>query len=158
MPHDQDVIPRRGSDWIAPDCAGMGFYVADHGLRCLLALCVPTDVRATLELHWARLGKLAGERLDELARIAALPGAEALARQVATAMYNAASAGLLAWEGSRPRADAGRALYAGCVLEHRLSPCDPPTPEEAERERAATALTLRDRTASWDEVAPLLAI
>ena len=47
----------------------MDFYAADHGLRDLLALYVPVDVRATLEPHWARLGKLAGGRLDELARI-----------------------------------------------------------------------------------------
>src|SRR5271165_4392467 len=70
MPLDQDPPPRSGSDWVAPDCAGMDFYAADHGLRDLLALYLPADVRATLEPHWSRLGKLAGGRLDELARIA----------------------------------------------------------------------------------------
>jgi hypothetical protein len=42
-------------------------------------------------------------------------------------------------------------------LEHRLSPRDPLAPEEADWEKAATALVLRDRAATWDEVAPLLA-
>ena len=55
---------------IAPDTAGMDFYAADRGLRDLLAIYLPQDVRAHLEPHYARLGKLAGGRLDELARIA----------------------------------------------------------------------------------------
>ena len=70
MPLDLDLPARRGSDWIAPDCSGMDFYAVDHGLRDLLALYVPAEVRATLEPHWARLGKLAGGPLDELARVA----------------------------------------------------------------------------------------
>jgi alkylation response protein AidB-like acyl-CoA dehydrogenase len=104
-----------------------------------------------------RLGSAMDRAVDMAARIAAVPEAEALARQAATAMYNAASAVLLAWEGSRPGADARRALYARCVLEHRLSPRDPLAPEEADWEKAATGLILRDRAATWDEVAPLLA-
>jgi acyl-CoA dehydrogenase len=104
-----------------------------------------------------RLGSAMDRAVDMAARIAASPDAEALARQAATALYNATSAVLLAWEGSRPGVDARRALYASCVLEHRLSPRDPLAPEEADWERAATALVLRDRAATWDEVAPLLA-
>jgi hypothetical protein len=104
-----------------------------------------------------RLGIAMDRAVDMAARIAAAPDAEALARQAATALYNAASAVLLAWEGSRSGADARRALYARCVLEHRLSPRDPLAPVEAEWEKAAIALVLRDRAATWDEVAPLLA-
>jgi alkylation response protein AidB-like acyl-CoA dehydrogenase len=103
------------------------------------------------------LGIAMDRAADMAARVAAAPDAEALARQAATALYNAASAVLLAWEGSRHGADARRALYARCVLAHRLSPRDPLAPQEAEWEKAATALILRDRAASWDEVAPLLA-
>jgi alkylation response protein AidB-like acyl-CoA dehydrogenase len=91
------------------------------------------------------------------ASIAAEPDAESLARQAATALYNVTSAVLLAHEGSRPGADARRALYARCVVEHRLMPRDPLAPEESAWEKTATALVLRDRPASWDEVAPLLA-
>jgi alkylation response protein AidB-like acyl-CoA dehydrogenase len=104
-----------------------------------------------------RLGNAMDRAVDMAARIAATPDAEALARQATTAMYNAASAVLLAWEGSRPGADARRALYARCVLEHRLTPRDPLAPQEADWEKAATALVLRDRAANWDEVTPLLA-
>jgi acyl-CoA dehydrogenase len=104
-----------------------------------------------------RLGVALDRAVDMAARIGAAPDAEALARQAATALYNAASAVLLAWEGSRSGADARRALYARCVLEHRLSPRDPLEPVEAAWEKAAIALVLRERAATWDEVAPLLA-
>jgi acyl-CoA dehydrogenase len=67
MPLD---TPRSGSDWIAPDCAGMDFLSADPGLRDLLAIYLPADVLDRLTPHYQRLGQLAGGRLDELARIA----------------------------------------------------------------------------------------
>lgn len=47
------------------------------------------------------------------------------------------AAALLAWEGTRPRADARRLLLSRFVLAHRLSPVDPLAPEEASRERPA---------------------
>jgi alkylation response protein AidB-like acyl-CoA dehydrogenase len=103
-----------------------------------------------------RLGGVLDRAVGMAAQIAAAPEAEALAREAATALYNVASAVLLGWEGSRPGADARRALYARCVVEHRLSPRDPLAPEEPDWEKAATALALRDRPATWDEVAPLL--
>jgi acyl-CoA dehydrogenase len=59
-----------GSDWVAPDCAGMDFFAIDQGLRDLLAIYLPQDVRDHLTPHYQRLGQLAGGRLDELARIA----------------------------------------------------------------------------------------
>jgi alkylation response protein AidB-like acyl-CoA dehydrogenase len=104
-----------------------------------------------------RLGATLDRAVTMAADIAASPEAESLARQAATALYNATSAVLLAHEGSRPGADARRALYARCVLEHRLMPRDPLAPEEPSWEKAATELILRDRPATWDEVAPLLA-
>ncbi len=61
---------RQGSDWVAPDCAGQDFYAIDRGLRDLLALYLPAEIRETLTPHFARLGVLAGGRLDELARVA----------------------------------------------------------------------------------------
>jgi acyl-CoA dehydrogenase len=67
MPLDAN---RTGSDWIAPDCAGMDFYAVDHGLRDLLAIYLPAEVLSRLTPHYQRLGQLAGGRLDELARIA----------------------------------------------------------------------------------------
>jgi acyl-CoA dehydrogenase len=67
MPLD---TPRTGSDWIAPDCAGMDFFTADPGLRDLLGIYLPGDALAHLMPHYRRLGQLAGGRLDELARTA----------------------------------------------------------------------------------------
>ena len=55
---------------IAPDCAGQDFYAVDRGLRDLLELYLPADVRAKLPPHFKRLGVLAGGRLDQLARMA----------------------------------------------------------------------------------------
>ena len=59
-----------GATVLAPDTAGMDFYAADRGLRDLLAVYLPAEIHSHLEPHYARLGKLAGGRLDELARIA----------------------------------------------------------------------------------------
>ena len=67
MPFDH---PADSADRLAPDCAGMDFYATDRGLRDLLALYLPAETRAVLDPHFARLGKLAGGRLDELARTA----------------------------------------------------------------------------------------
>src|SRR6201996_3493813 len=64
------AAPRTGSDWIAPDCAGMDFYAADTGLQDLLAIYLPGDVLDRLMPHYRQLGELAGGRLDELSRIA----------------------------------------------------------------------------------------
>ncbi len=82
---------------------------------------------------------------------------ETLARQAATALYDAASAVLLAWEATRPGADARRALVARFVLAHRLSPVDPLAPEEAAWEQPAAALLLAERALTTEDVAPLLA-
>nr|WP_294521878.1 acyl-CoA dehydrogenase family protein [uncultured Rhodopila sp.] len=100
-----------------------------------------------------------GDGLDRavgLAERVAAAGQEALARQAATALYDASSAVLLAWEASRPGADARRALVARFVLAHRLSPVDPLAPQEAEWERAATAALLADRVPGMREVSALV--
>jgi acyl-CoA dehydrogenase len=62
--------PDRGAAHIAPDCAGANFYALDRGLRDLLPLYLSRSDFAKLEPHFDRLGALAGNRLDELARIA----------------------------------------------------------------------------------------
>src|ERR1035437_6741871 len=70
MPLDQSRAAKQGSDWVAPDCSGQNFYNTDRGLRDLLAIYLPEDVRQALNPHFSRLGALAGGRLDELSRIA----------------------------------------------------------------------------------------
>jgi alkylation response protein AidB-like acyl-CoA dehydrogenase len=65
-----DAGLRRGADHLAPDAAGQNFYAIDRALRGLLAHYLsPADFRH-LEPHFDRLGRLAGGRLDELARLA----------------------------------------------------------------------------------------
>ncbi|MEO8714629.1 MAG: acyl-CoA dehydrogenase family protein, partial [Acetobacteraceae bacterium] len=69
--NDASALPHpNGSDRVAPDCADMDFFAADRGLRDLLAIYLPPDTHAHLAPHYARLGQLAGGRLDELARMA----------------------------------------------------------------------------------------
>ncbi len=55
---------------LAHDCAGQDFYQNDRGLQDLLGLHLDPKIRQSLAPHFARLGTLAGGRLDELARIA----------------------------------------------------------------------------------------
>ncbi len=85
------------------------------------------------------------------------PAPEPQARRAATALYDAASAVLLAWEGSRPGADARRVLLARMVIAHRLSPQDPLEIEDAAGEDAAIDLLLDETPLTLDRVAPLLA-
>jgi acyl-CoA dehydrogenase len=99
---------------------------------------------------------LALDRAFALAERVASQGQDTLARQAATALYDATSAVLLAWEASRPGADPRRALLSRFVLAHRLSPNDPLAPEEATWEGPATSLLLGTRTPASDEIAALL--
>lgn len=68
MPLDQR--PQATNDWVAPDCHGLNFFDIDHGLRSLLPLYLDAPLLAHLTPHYARLGEIAGGRLDDLARIA----------------------------------------------------------------------------------------
>jgi len=100
-----------------------------------------------------------GDALDRamaLAERVAGQGQETLARQAATALYDVSSAILLAWEGSRPGADARRALVSRFVLAHRLSPADPLAPQEADWERPATDALLAGKPRRMEEIAGLL--
>lgn len=36
-------MTRKGSDWIAPDCAGMDFYAIDRSLQDLLRIYLSDD-------------------------------------------------------------------------------------------------------------------
>ncbi len=129
-----------------------GAHLALQGLlqgRLEEAAALPAPFRNALGSALDRAVGLAG-------RVAA-SGREILARQAATALYDAASAVLLAWEGSRPGADARRTLVARFVLAHRLSPTDPLAPEEAGWEQPAIAALLDERVFGLDQALPLLA-
>ncbi|MDA0225953.1 MAG: acyl-CoA dehydrogenase family protein [Proteobacteria bacterium] len=70
MKDDSAQVTRRphGAHHIAPDCAGMDFWQADAAFRSLLSLYMDPDWLARMTPHFARLGALAGGRLDALAR------------------------------------------------------------------------------------------
>jgi alkylation response protein AidB-like acyl-CoA dehydrogenase len=100
---------------------------------------------------------LLGQVLERALAQAERAGAEeTLARRAASGLYNAASAILLAWEGTRPGADARRALHARAVLERRLLPQDPLDDAAPKWEAALAQMLVADREAAWDEVAGLL--
>ena len=64
------IAPVQPPSPLAQDCAGQDFYAIDRGLQDLLRLHLDGSIRARLEPHFQRLGKLAGGRLDDIARIA----------------------------------------------------------------------------------------
>ena len=119
-------------------------------LRDRLEACsaLPAPFRAGLGI--------ALDRAVALAERVAAQGQETLARQAATALYDVSSAVLLAWEGSRPGADARRTLLSRFVLAHRLSPTDPLAPEEAVWEAPATTALLATKALGLPEIASLL--
>jgi acyl-CoA dehydrogenase len=137
----QDVIGR-----------AVGRDGAHRALRALLARRL--DATPLPEALRTALGA-ALDRATEAAERAT--GQETLVREAAAALYNAASAVLLAWEATCPGADARRALVASCVLAHRLAPRDPLCPEEASWERAVAAMLLDDRPLTMAQVGEALA-
>jgi len=52
---------------VAPDCRGLNFWTIDRMLRDLLALYMDGEALEHFTPHFARLGEIAGGRLDELA-------------------------------------------------------------------------------------------
>ena len=105
----------------------------------------------------ARLETTLARALGFAERVAAEPASEPQTRRAASALYHAASAVLLAWEGARDTADARRALVARFVLEHRLSPKDPLEAEETGWEAPAIAAILEEGAVPLARSAKLLA-
>ena len=109
-------------------------------------------------LH-ADLGHALSHATAQIARIAADPDAEHLARQAASALYDTVSAVLLAAEGVALGArdgDARRALLARLVLDHRLGRRDPLALASEEWERACIDHLLDDAPVPLDRVCELL--
>ncbi len=69
MTHPQVSTPAAGAaaDGPVPDARGLNLYAADPWTERLFALYLPRELFAHLRPHFARLGALAGGRLDELA-------------------------------------------------------------------------------------------
>ena len=104
-----------------------------------------------------RLETTLGRAIGFAEQVAKEPASEPQARRAASALYHATSAVLLAWEGTRPGADARRALISRFVLEHRLSPKDPLEPDGAAWEEPAIALLLDDAPVPLTRASALLA-
>ena len=86
-----------------------------------------------------QLGEMVDRAVAFASRASGTEG-ERLARMAAGALYNAATAVLMAWEASRLN-NGRRLLLSRMVVEHRLSAQDPLAPRsEAWEERAATML------------------
>jgi acyl-CoA dehydrogenase len=95
---------------------------------------------------------LLGAALDRVERfveaVAQDPRHEKRSRLAAGALYHAASAALMAWEGAMLGAqggDARRLLLSRLVIEHRLNPQDPLSLKEAAWEQEAMDLLLSDQ-------------
>jgi alkylation response protein AidB-like acyl-CoA dehydrogenase len=114
---------------------------SDDALERFLATQLEDSAAIPEPLH--RRLALALEQAFALARaVARSPEKEHLARLAATALYNAASAVMLAYEGLRPGADARRLVVSRFVLEHRLEPSDPLRPRDDDWEREGIAALL----------------
>jgi alkylation response protein AidB-like acyl-CoA dehydrogenase len=94
---------------------------------------------------------LLGATLERVERfveaVAADPRHEKRARLAAGALYHAATAALMAWEGATLGAqggDARRLLLSRLVIEHRLAPQDPLSLAESAWEQEAMDLLLQD--------------
>ncbi len=64
------TAPEELTDWVAPDCHGLNFFEIDRGLRDLITIYLPDDLREHLTPHFERLGALAGDQIDDWARLA----------------------------------------------------------------------------------------
>ncbi|PHQ69627.1 MAG: DNA alkylation response protein [Sneathiella sp.] len=60
---------RQLEDWVAKDCHGLNFFDIDSSLQDLLTLYLPDDLRAHMTPVYQRLGAIAGNELDDLARM-----------------------------------------------------------------------------------------
>jgi hypothetical protein len=129
---------------------------AHHALAAALgklldeAAAIPASFRDRLRATLTRA-------LGFAERVAAQPALEANARRAASGLYHIASTVLMAWEASRPNADARRALLARLVLEHRLGTHDPLAPSREDWEDAAAEMLFAERKVSLGEVTRWLA-
>jgi acyl-CoA dehydrogenase len=109
------------------------------------------------DAHRQRLGGALDRALHLAEAVARSPEGEAQARSAASALYNAVTAVLLAWEGTRDPADARRALVSRLVLRHRLAPHDPLALAEEPWEKPAGDLLLSAKPVPMTDAAALLA-
>jgi acyl-CoA dehydrogenase len=125
-----------------------------------------TTLRAKLDETDGLPGQFRGQLSSQIDRatsfaegVSSSPQQEDKARLAVTALYNATSAVLLAWEGvtaGRKGGDARRLLLARMVLDHRLLPQDPMAPGENRFDEAAARILLDDAPVALTEVLEVL--
>jgi alkylation response protein AidB-like acyl-CoA dehydrogenase len=106
-----------------------------------------------------RLRQASDRSFEFVCRVAAgAASMEHLAREAASAFYNAASAVVLAWESLQPQGDPRKLLISRFVLEQRVEAIDPLAPPDGAWEREAYAILLgQDRTLSAEAALLLVA-
>ena len=129
-----------------------------------------TTLTAALKAKYEPSGRLPGQykgllgaTLDRVERFAETVASdrtqEKRARLAAGALYHAASAALMAWEGATLGAqggDARRLLLSRLVIEHRLAPQDPLSLAESPWEQKAMDLLLQDAPVPLSKTVALL--
>ena len=126
---------------------------ADLGERLSGSNALPPSLRERTGSALDRAVAMAGE--------VARRGDETQARKVASALYHATTAALMAWEGATlggRGGDARRMLLSRLVVDKRLTPEDPLAPEDGDFARAASAALLDDAPVTLDRAAELLAL
>jgi acyl-CoA dehydrogenase len=137
-------------DAIGRAAAKMGAHEAlGAALRARLAEAsrVPQKFRS-------RLGEAIDRAVAFAARASGAEG-ERLARMAAGALYNAATAVLMAWEAAR--LDNGRRLLLSrMVVEHRLSAQDPLAPPDGAWEERAAVMLLGEEAVPFEQAAAVI--
>ncbi|MGL3209068.1 acyl-CoA dehydrogenase family protein [Bradyrhizobium sp. BR 1433] len=109
------------------------------------------EAKALPETFRKRLRTALDRAIAFAEQVAADPDSEHTARMAASALYHAASAIVLAWEGCQPEVDPRRLLLSRFVLEHRLSTKDPLARADDAWERHAIGLMLSDASVTFDQ-------
>ncbi|HEV7987617.1 MAG TPA: acyl-CoA dehydrogenase family protein [Candidatus Binataceae bacterium] len=102
----------------------------------------------------SRLGEAIDRAVAFAARSSGAAG-ERLARMAAGALYNAATAVLMAWEAARLN-NGRRLLLSRMVVEHRLSAQDPLAPPDGAWEEQAAAMLLGEGAVTLEQAAAVI--
>ena len=139
----------------------MGKARAHESLKALLVARIGQSAKLPAAYR-DRLSAALNRSFDFAVRVASTPANEHLAREASSALYNAASAVILAWESVQAQGDPRKLLLSRFVLEHLLEPIDPLAPPDGEWEQPAYTLlfqeackaTLDDAVALVSDVSP----
>jgi acyl-CoA dehydrogenase len=134
----------------------MGKVRAHESLKALLLARIAGAAKLPAAYR-DRLVAALNRSFDFAVRVASTPANEHLAREASAALYNAASAVILAWESVQAQGDPRKLLLSRFVLEHMLEPIDPLAPADGQWEQAAYTLLFQEKcTASLEETVALV--